>query len=37
MIPAMYHRVQGLLMNIGMNDSNYVSPSTGFTNEYRHE
>ena len=37
MIPAMYHQVQCLLINIGMDDSSYVSPSTGFTNEDRHE
>ena len=36
MTPALYHQVQGLLMKIGMNDSSYVSPSTGFTNEDRH-
>ena len=36
MIPAMYHQVQGLRMKIGMYDSSYVSPSTGFTNEDNH-
>ena len=36
MILAMYHRVQGLLMKIGMDDSSYASPSTGFINEDRH-
>ena len=37
MIPAMYHQVQCLLMKIGMNDSSFVSPSTGFTKEDSHE